>query len=115
MVPTGEDTDFRMSDIDIDIDRFAASARGGIVVDVRERGEYAAGHIPGALPIPMGQLPGRLDELDRSQPVYVVCASGNRSRPMADLLRAAGFAAHSVAGGTAAWQRAGHPVEGGVR
>jgi rhodanese-related sulfurtransferase len=46
--------------------------------------------------------------------VYVVCASGNRSAAMTDLLRASGYDAYSVAGGTAAWTRSGRPVETGT-
>ena len=84
------------------------------VVDVREPGEYVAGHVPGATLIPMGQLASRLAELDKSRPVYVVCASGNRSAAMTDLLRAAGYDAYSVAGGTSAWARSGRPVETGA-
>ena len=80
---------------------------GATVVDVREPGEYVAGHVPGATLVPMGQLASRLGELDKSRPVYVVCASGNRSAAMTDLLRAAGYDAYSVAGGTSAWARSG--------
>ena len=100
---------------EIDIERFAAARPSGTVVDVRERHEYAAGHVGGALLIPMGQLPSRVRELDRSKPVYVICATGNRSLAMTDLLRAAGFDAWSVTGGTTAWARSGRPVEGGLR
>jgi rhodanese-related sulfurtransferase len=62
----------------------------------------------------MGQLPSRLGELDRNRPVYVVCASGNRSAAMTDVLVANGFDAYSVAGGTGAWSRSGRPVETGA-
>jgi rhodanese-related sulfurtransferase len=100
---------------EIDIDQLARSAeQQAAVIDVREPGEYVAGHVPGATPVPMGQLPSRLGELDRSRPVYVVCASGNRSAAMTDLLVANGFDAYSVAGGTAAWARSGRPVETGA-
>jgi rhodanese-related sulfurtransferase len=99
---------------EIDIDRLAEAVRdGAVVVDVREPGEYLAGHVPGAVLIPMGQLPGRMAELDRRAPVYVVCASGNRSATMTDFLRTAGFDAYSVAGGTSGWARSGRPVAGG--
>ena len=99
---------------EIDIDQLAEAVRGGAaIVDVREPGEYAAGHVPGAVLIPMGQLPGRMTELHRGAPVYVVCASGNRSATMTGFLRDAGFDAYSVAGGTSGWARSGRPVVGG--
>jgi rhodanese-related sulfurtransferase len=102
------------STAEIDIEEFAAARHTGTVVDVRERHEYVAGHVPGARLIPMGQLPAQLQGLDRSRPVYVICASGNRSLAMTALLRPAGFDAWSVAGGTTAWARSGRPVEGGI-
>ncbi len=100
---------------EIDLDQLARSAQdGATVIDVREPAEYVAGHVPGATPVPMGQLPSRLGELDRSRPVYVVCASGNRSAAMTDVLVANGFDAYSVAGGTGAWARSGRPVDTGA-
>ncbi len=100
---------------EIDIEQFAAARSSGTVVDVREHHEFAAGHVAGAVPIPMGHLTARMHELDRTRPVYVICATGNRSLAMTDLLRSVGFDAWSVSGGTAAWARSGRPVEGGVR
>ena len=77
---------------EINIDQLAAAVRGGAtIVDVREPGEYAACHVPGAVLIPMGQLPGRMTELHRGAPVHVACASGNRSATMTGFLRDAGF------------------------
>lgn len=99
---------------EIDIDQLAGAVQAGAaIVDVREPGEYVAGHVPGAVLIPMGQLPGRMAELDRNAPVYIVCASGNRSATMTGFLRSAGFDAYSVAGGTSGWARSGRPVVGG--
>jgi rhodanese-related sulfurtransferase len=98
-----------------DIESFAARRDGAVVLDVREPTEYAAGHVPGSLLMPMGQLPARMDELDRGTPVYVICASGNRSLAMTDVLRHAGYDAMSVAGGTNGWIRSGRPVEEGLR
>ncbi len=99
---------------EVTIDEMATTLeQGGTVVDVREPSEYAQGRVPGVVPIPMGQLPGRLGELDREAPVLVVCASGGRSSAMTDVLTAAGFDAASVAGGTNAWIEAGRPVERG--
>jgi len=99
---------------EIDIEAFAAARPMGTVVDVREHHEYANGHVAGALPIPMGQVASRVHELDRSKPVYVICATGNRSLAITDLLRVLGFDAWSVTGGTAAWARSDRPVEGGI-
>ena len=100
---------------EIDIQQFAeAHAGGATVIDVREPGEYVAGHVPGATLIPMGQLSSRVQDIDRSGPVYLVCASGNRSKSMASLLDHHGFETVNVAGGTSAWIRAGRPVATGV-
>jgi len=100
---------------EIDIAQAAeARARGVLLVDVREQAEYAQGHVPGTVNIPMEHLPARLDELDRHSPVHVICASGRRSAAMAEFLTGAGFDALNVAGGTSAWIRAGHPIEKGA-
>jgi rhodanese-related sulfurtransferase len=99
---------------EIDIEQFASANPSGTVVDVRERAEFASGHVPGARLIPMGHLAARMRELDRTGPVYVICATGNRSLAMTDLLRGAGFDAYSVAGGTVAWAQSGRSVEGGL-
>ena len=56
-------------------------------------------------------LTARLGEIDPHRPVHVVCASGNRSSAMADVLTANGFDAMDVAGGTRAWIRSGRPIE----
>jgi rhodanese-related sulfurtransferase len=99
---------------EITLEEFAVEREDGITVDVRERGEYAQGHVPGARLVPMGQLASRLDELDRSGRVHVICASGNRSKAMADLLVAQGFDAVSVAGGTQAWIASGRAIGVGL-
>jgi len=99
---------------EIAVEELAAVRTSGVLVDVREPEEYATGHVPSAVPIPMGQLATRMGELDKTSPVFVICASGNRSSAMTDLLRGAGFDAVSVAGGTGAWTRSGRPLEGGL-
>ena len=86
---------------------------GATVVDVREPDEYAGGHVPGAVNIPLAALPGRLSAVPADQRVYVVCASGGRSAAATDLLVGAGKDAVSVRGGTKAWVRAGHAVTPG--
>lgn len=95
---------------EIDLDQLAAAGDKVVVLDVRQESEYVQGHVPGALLIPMGELPGRMAELDKRAPVYVICASGARSEVMTDVLRSAGYDAHTVVGGTHAWVQSGRPV-----
>ncbi|MGI9642023.1 MAG: MBL fold metallo-hydrolase [Acidimicrobiia bacterium] len=74
------------------------------LVDIRNPGEFALGSIPGALTIPVGQLPERLGELDPSAPTVVFCAGGYRSSVGASVLRDAGFGDVSdILGGYGAW------------
>jgi thioredoxin 1 len=82
-------------------------AEGRSVVDVREPMEYRAGHVPGAILMPMRQVAERAAELPKDEPVYVICATGNRSQAMTEVLRRAGVEAYSVAGGTSQWADAG--------
>ncbi|PRH81894.1 rhodanese-like domain-containing protein [Arenimonas caeni] len=99
-------------------------ARGVPVVDVREPGEFAEGHIPGAVNIPRGVLEFEVDGHPavncvrdpalghRDQPVILNCRSGARSAMAADALRQLGFAEPlSLAGGFMGWANAGLPVE----
>jgi hydroxyacylglutathione hydrolase len=77
------------------------------IVDVRNPGEAAAGMIPGAVNIPVGRLPERLDELDHARPTVVYCAGGYRSSVAASLLRRRGFTDVSdILGGYTAWEQA---------
>jgi rhodanese-related sulfurtransferase len=92
----------------------AAHRTGAVVIDVREPFEYADGHVSGAELLPLGQLPRRLAALPRDVPVYVICATGNRSLSAADFLARAGIDAWSVAGGTRAWANDGRPVVRGM-
>lgn len=101
---------------EVDIQELArARAAGAFVVDVREPGEYEAGHVPGARLIPLHRLQERVVEIPKDRPIYVVCASGNRSDTATSWLTRAGVDAYSVAGGTGAWIQAGHPVVRGPR
>jgi rhodanese-related sulfurtransferase len=79
------------------------------LIDVRGPDEWDAGRIEGARHIPLGEIGARLDEIDRSRPVVAVCRSGARSGKVVDALRARGYAAHNLAGGMQAWEKAGLP------
>jgi thioredoxin len=97
---------------EVDLDTFAARhAEGGYVLDVREPYEYAGGHVPGSVLVPMNDVPGRLDELPRDRVVHVICESGHRSRSVADWLRAQGVDAVNVAGGVGEWEARGWALE----
>jgi rhodanese-related sulfurtransferase len=91
----------------------AAHGRGAIVIDVREPGEYAQGHVPGARLVPLGSLSGRYLDLPKGQPIYAICASGSRSLSAARWLRSQGIDCRSVRGGTSAWAGAGLPLATG--
>ena len=85
----------------------------GIVVDVREPGEYAASHIVGSRSIPLGRLEVA-PELPKNKalPVILVCASGKRATKAAKALQALGYTRATVLdGGLASWKTANLPVE----
>lgn len=83
-----------------------------LVLDVREKWEYAQGHVPGAKLIPLGELARRVGELDPAQPVAIICATGSRSQSAAALLGQKGFETiYNIRGGTMAWMRERFPLE----
>jgi rhodanese-related sulfurtransferase len=89
----------------------------GVLIDVCEPAEFAAGHATGARNIPLGSLAGAKDlPSNKALPVLVMCASGARASRAAGLLRKAGHErAVAVNGGMAAWREAGLPVEKAAR
>lgn len=83
------------------------------ILDVRARSEWDAGHIPGAIHIPLGDLAQRTNELPRNRPLVVHCQGGTRSAIAASLLQARGFTlVENLTGGYADWQRAAGATEG---
>jgi hydroxyacylglutathione hydrolase len=86
---------------------------GTQLLDVRERSEWDAGHIPGSVHAPYHDLDGIPAGIDPAQPVAVICASGQRAAVAASLLQRYGaeHVIHIVDGGVARWQREGWPVE----
>jgi rhodanese-related sulfurtransferase len=87
-----------------EFERRRAEIDGLQIVDIRNPGEVAIGSIAGSTALPVGQLPGRLDELDPDAPTVVYCAGGYRSSVAASVLRRAGFTDVSdVIGGYGAW------------
>jgi len=88
--------------------------RDALVLDIRDTGDYAAGHITQARHIPEAQLRDRMKELEkyRSRPIIVSCRSGTRASAVVGALRKQGFPeVFALRGGIAAWQQAGMPLE----
>jgi rhodanese-related sulfurtransferase len=87
---------------------------GARVLDVREPDEWEAGHIEGALHIPLAELPGRLGELpddaSADEALVVVCRSGNRSGRAVAWLAQNGYDAVNLDGGMGAWAASGRPM-----
>ena len=102
-------TDASLPEIDVD-DLARRHAAGAFVLDVRQPDEYEAGHVPGAVLVPLDQLEARAGEVPTDQPVLVICKSGGRSARAQQFLVTQGVDATNVAGGTMAWIDAGHRV-----
>lgn len=84
-----------------------------ILLDVRTDAEVTGGIIPGAVQIDYqgNDLDQKIDVLDKSQPVFVYCAMGSRSRAMASMLSQKGFKKiYNAEGGINAWKAAGYPI-----
>ncbi len=94
----------------------ALLTQGCTLVDVREGVEHAEGHLAGAISIPLGEIQQRVGEIDRSQPVVVMCRGGMRGAKAAAELEVLGLAgSRNLEGGLLAWQAAGLPVTGAKR
>ncbi len=82
------------------------------LIDVRSAGEFAGGHIKGAINVPINQFRSTLPtlKLDPNRPVVAICATAHRSPPAVRLLTRAGFEAKQLRSGMIAWNRAKLPV-----
>lgn len=82
------------------------------LIDVRSAGEFAGGHIQGAINVPIDQLRSTLPTLalDPRRPVIAICATAHRSPPAVRVLKRAGFDAKQLQNGMIAWQRAKLPT-----
>lgn len=100
---------------EIDVDDLAVRiTEGATVVDVREADEYAAGHVPGAILVPLSELEARVDDIPDDRPVLVICKSGGRSARACGYLAPLGRDVTNVAGGTMAWIDSGRAVVEGT-
>lgn len=73
------------------------------MIDVREADEVAEGMIEGAIHIPLGEIPDRMNELDASQPYIMICRSGGRSGRATEFLTGHGFDVTNMVGGMLEW------------
>lgn len=80
-----------------------------VYLDVREDAEFAAGHVPGAVHVPLGELPERASELPDG-PVHTLCRTGGRATKAARWLVEHGHDAVVVEGGSIAWAEAGRSL-----
>ncbi len=92
------------------LDPSAPIPTGTTLLDVREQDEWDAGHAPGAVHIPLGELVDRVGELPADARLLVVCHSGGRSARAMAWLNQAGHDAVNLDGGMVDWARAGLPV-----
>lgn len=74
------------------------------ILDVREPDEYAAGHIPGAISMPLSSFADDMKKLERAQHYHVICYSGSRSSMACQHLGNSGFQTTNVIGGMSAWR-----------
>lgn len=80
------------------------------LVDVREADEYASGHVPGAISLPMSTIGDHLDQLPDG-PFHVICQVGGRSARVTKALEQQGYDATNVEGGTGEWIALGFDLE----
>jgi rhodanese-related sulfurtransferase len=102
-----------MEYVTVDAVEFANRQRAGAaaqLVDVRSASEFASGHVPGAVNIPLEQLELRTEDLGNGGPVVLVCQAGTRARIAAELLADSRTDLTVLEGGTDGWRKAGLPL-----
>src|SRR5215210_9253451 len=98
-----------------DVHALSQNGNGAVIVDVREQHEFEEAHLPGAVHVPRGHLESRIEGKvgDKSRPVVLYCASGQRSALAADTLQSLlGYEdVASMTGGITLWKDRGYEVE----
>ena len=91
----------------------SALQSGATLIDVREPDEYVAGHVAGAVLVPLASVPASLGQFSTDSTNYVICKSGARSYRACEFLVGQGLDAVNVEGGTMAWIISGRSTVGG--
>jgi rhodanese-related sulfurtransferase len=99
--------------VDVEAQRVAELQRQGAIqlIDIREDHEWAAGRIPGARHVEMGEVAAQADTIQRDVPVVFYCRVGGRSAMAASAFRRAGYDAYTMTGGLVEWEACGLPLE----
>ena len=100
---------FKRADINAGVEQYRSTS-GAVLLDVRTAEEYAGGHIPGSVNVPLGKLEGVDQIAKKDTPLYVYCYSGARSASAAAELEGNGYESVRNIGGIAGWRG---PVEKG--
>ena len=102
----------------ISLSRFYDAFRSGLpegekIIDVREKDEFSAGHVPGSANFPLSSIDRSLDELRKFRKIYVHCQAGGRAKKASDFLIANGIdrIVCVADGGFGDWEKSGYPVE----
>ena len=97
--------------VGVDAAKARIEAGAALLVDVREREEWQAGHVAGATHMPLGTLPGAASTLPKDREIFVICRTGNRSAKAQEKLAQAGFThVTNVTGGMIAWAEHRLPI-----
>lgn len=105
-----------MSYTDLDFETYKAQFSDNpnsdyVLVDVRETDEYAEGHLPNAINIPLSTFQMRFGEITHDKPIVLVCARGGRSAMAADFMVSQGYEnLYNLEGGTMGWVLEGNPL-----
>ncbi|MDA8278426.1 MAG: rhodanese-like domain-containing protein [Actinomycetota bacterium] len=92
------------------VQAYEAKSSGATIVDVREEEEFVAGHIAGAVSLPLSRVVDDYKTLPLESEIIVNCRSGARSARAVSFLRSMGVDAKNLSGGVIAWNDAGLPL-----
>jgi len=99
-----------LTNVDVENARKLIDA-GALLLDVREDEEFELGHAPGALHVPLAEVPDHVDELPNDRTIVAVCRSGGRSARATQFLLEQGFDVVNLEGGMTSWAQQGAPLE----